>query len=136
MTYKKEVPSSPPPDANIDQKMQWANDYWNQERQKEAEEILLTGSKEVLLKAVDKKVMTTAVGALDKFEQAFGYLWGREKSSLQRNDKERAVYSAWRAVRRDILDSGERQKTQIRKELNNYKILFKGFENDSTQRSG
>lgn len=132
---KREVPSSPPKGATLDDKAAWANAYYKQERDKEATEILLAGSREVLLKSLDKKIMTATIGALHQFEQAFGYLWGQNKTSLQRNDNERAAYATWQGIRREILDNGERQKNYIRNELENYKILFKRFENDSTQRS-
>jgi len=135
MTRTKEIPDRPPDGATLDQKAAWANEYWRQEREKESEEILLAGSREVLLKSIDKKIMTATVGALYQFEQAFGYLWGQNKTSLQRNDNERAAYSTWQGIRREILDNGERQKAYVRKELENYQILYKRFKNDSTQRS-
>jgi len=63
-------------------------------------------------KLIRKKIETTMIGCLARFEESFGYLWGQDKDHLSQSEEE---FSAiWEQVRESILDHGN---TQIRKAM-------------------
>lgn len=78
-------------------------------------------SKEQLIKVIDKRITTVFIGALDRFENAFGYLWGRGEKNITPEQK-KFLY-LWKEVRTAILDHGHDQiKLLINKELAPYNI--------------
>jgi hypothetical protein len=63
-------------------------------------------------KILKKKIETTMIGCLARFEESFGYLWGQNKEKL--SDKELEFLELWERVRESILDHGN---SQIRKAI-------------------
>lgn len=128
MTTKPDIPQPYHVDGmSLEEKTRWANDYYKQERQKESDAILFAGSRAVLNKSIDKKIMTTAVGSLDRIERLLGHLWGKDKTYLGRTNREKELFTVWCGLRRQILDLAEGQKKLTAKELDNYKILYTKF---------
>ena len=63
-------------------------------------------------KLIRKKIETTMIGCLARFEESFGHLWGQDKDHLSQGEEQ---FSAiWEQVRESILDHGN---TQIRKAM-------------------
>ena len=69
-------------------------------------------------KIIRKKIETTMIGSLARFEEAFGHLWGHNKEHISQ-EEERFLY-IWEQVRESILDHGN---TQIRKAISELKGL-------------
>jgi hypothetical protein len=64
-------------------------------------------------KIMRKKIETTMIGCLARFEEAFGYLWGQDKEQLTKEEEK--FSDIWEQVRESILDHGNHQ-IQIRVE--------------------
>ena len=57
-----------------------------------------------------KRLETTMIGALARFENVFGYLWGHHKSMDQSlTDEEMDFDNMWQDVRNNILNHGNQQ---------------------------
>lgn len=54
-----------------------------------------------------KKIQTTMIGALARFEEGFGYLWGHNQDSL--TPKQLEFKNMWDKVRTEILNNGNDQ---------------------------
>ena len=67
-------------------------------------------------KIMRKKIETTMIGCLARFEEAFGYLWGQDKEQLTKEEEK--FLDTWEQVRESILDHGNHQ---IRKALGELK---------------
>jgi hypothetical protein len=67
-------------------------------------------------KLIRKKIETTMIGCLARFEEAFGYLWGQDKEQL--SEQEERFSAIWEQVRESILDHGN---NQIRKAMGELK---------------
>lgn len=87
---------------------------------KQNEERFSEKSKEMFLKIAEKKFQTTFIGALHEFEQEFGYLWGHgEQQPTVEQQKMRRI---WEKVRNNILNKGNTQIRNLRKEAEQYKM--------------
>lgn len=93
-----------------------------EERKKRAEENRKTHSKKQLMTNIDKKFNTTMIGALAKFEQMFGHLWGHGKAKL--TEKEQEYKDIWESTRTQILDNGNNQKRIALDEIAHYSVEF------------
>lgn len=94
-------------------------------------------SKSQLLNIVDRKLHTTFIGALAKFEAAFGFLWGDDKDDLSEDDVELLKLletngfdkeywkEIWLETREKILDNGNNQLKALKKEIRNYDISWR-----------
>lgn len=57
-----------------------------------------------------KKIETTMIGALSRFEESFGNLWGHHKREDEPlSDKELQMEDLWNFTRNSILDHGNKQ---------------------------
>lgn len=56
-----------------------------------------------------KRFQTTMIGALFKFEQNFGYLWGQDKDDEKLTQNEEKFRSKWEDTRNEILNNGNNQ---------------------------
>lgn len=97
--------------------------------------------KEELIRNIEKRLKTTMIGALAKFEESFAYLW--EEPSINREKYE----DLWEDTRNEILNHGNKQIRLAVKELydfvdgrNNkfqekyhYKFYFKNPDNGDDQ---
>lgn len=63
-----------------------------------------------------KRILTTMIGALARFEDAFGYLWGIDSDNPTQEQLD--IESKWEKVRTEILDHGN---NQIRGAINDIK---------------
>lgn len=71
-----------------------------------------------LSKIMQKKVITTTIGALSSAEQHFGHLWADD------TPEGRAMYEAYQRFRSEVLDKGNAQARNIDVELNQYDIKW------------
>lgn len=69
---------------------------------------------EDLLYEIEKRIKTTMIGSLAKFEQTFGYLWEEEGPDQQMYE------DMWEDTRNDILNHGNHQIRSALKELGSY----------------
>ena len=69
---------------------------------------------EELMYEMEKRLKTTMIGALAKFEENFGYLW-------EENGPDQQMYEdMWEDTRNDILNHGNHQIRSAMKELANH----------------
>lgn len=71
---------------------------------------------------IEKRIQTTMIGALAKFEENFGHLWGIDKND-DLTDKELYFNNLWEKTRVAILNNGNNQLRNalgdLQKALNN-----------------
>ena len=67
--------------------------------------------KDQLMYDMEKRLKTTMIGAIAKFEESFGYLWEEE------SDKRLIYDSLWEQTRNNILNHGNHQIRLALKEL-------------------
>lgn len=56
---------------------------------------------------IKKRIQTTMIGALARFEENFGYLWGQDQENL--NSEQIRNLDLWEKTRTEILDNGNNQ---------------------------
>jgi hypothetical protein len=66
---------------------------------------------------LEKRFQTTMIGALAKFEDAFGNLWGHNKHDNELTDKELDFRDLWERTRMLILNNGNHQMRSAISEL-------------------
>ena len=94
----------------------------------------LEKSKIRLGKIIDTKLRTTFIGALDRFEKEFGYLWGHEERQPTIQQQEMA--RKWARVREGILTNGNNQMRNLKKELEYYDVKWNRYHIEFKVRSG
>ena len=57
---------------------------------------------------------TLMIGAIDRIEQQFGYLWGHDKLDEDATEEEDRMYNEFMDLRESILDHGNEQICKIR----------------------
>lgn len=67
-----------------------------------------------LLDSIYKKFQTTMIGSLAKFEKAFGYLWTKDNTNIEK------FQEIWEYTRNDILNNGNKQSRLAINELKEY----------------
>lgn len=76
---------------------------------------------------IKKKILTTTIGSLARFEKYFGYLWGQGKENL--TDQEEQMLDLWEEARYEILNLGNQQIRSIESTMpkfqNKYHYNFK-----------
>ena len=60
---------------------------------------------------VKKKILTTTICSLARFEKYFGFLWGQNKDHLTQQEEE--MLDLWEETRNEILDLGNRQMRSV-----------------------
>lgn len=73
--------------------------------------------KKRLFRIVGKKVTTSFVGALARFEDFFGRLWGHGRPEQELSENERRWRELWRECRTEILNNGNNQVRALEAEL-------------------
>jgi len=86
----------------------------------------LTDSKQRLLRNIQRKLNTTFIGSLSKFEVAFGELWGHGKDVSELTETEQSFREAWEQCRTSVLDNGNSQARGVVSELNEYEVIWVG----------
>ena len=64
---------------------------------------------------ISKRMQTTFIGAISRFETEFGYLWGHEEESPSPEQQNKR--NQWERLRKSILDHGNQQLRQLLKEI-------------------
>lgn len=73
---------------------------------------------DLIIQTATKKLETTMIGALSRFENVFGYLWGQHKNfEEQLTDKEIHFENMWQDVRNNILNHGNQQIRGLQNEI-------------------
>ena len=75
-----------------------------------------------------KKFQTTMIGALARFEERFGYLWGQSKRPEELTIEEQDWREIWNLTRTEVLNNGNNQLRAIKEELARYTVSYNGYE--------
>lgn len=86
-----------------------------------------THSKKRLMEQIKKKFQTTMIGALDKFEQKFGYLWGMGKNPNTHTAQEAQYAEMWEYVRTEILNNGNTQCRACLDDISEYTMTWNRY---------
>lgn len=73
---------------------------------------------------LQKKLQTSFIGSLSKFEESFGSLWGHSKTDSERTPEEKELHRKWLEVRNIILNNGNNQIRAMRNEVDEYTITW------------
>lgn len=77
--------------------------------------------KNLITQIAAKKLETTMIGCLARFENTFGYLWAHHKShNSDLTDNEIYFDNLWQDVRNNILNHGNNQIRALTNELNKF----------------
>ena len=77
-------------------------------------------SQEDVEQLIRKRIQTTMIGALARFEENFGHLWGHFKDPSEPLTPEEEKYAdTWDYTRNQILNQGNSQIRNLSKDLNN-----------------
>ncbi len=101
--------------------------------------------KQILIQIACKRLETTMIGCLARFENIFGYLWGQHKPhNVDLTDQELYFDNLWRDVRNNILNHGNNQMRSLHNEMTkvlqdkpttkyHYKFYVKNPNNQETE---
>lgn len=81
-------------------------------------------SKETLKRHIKTKLNTTMIGALAKFEDMFGHLWGDKLHEDELTNEQLEFRRAWNIVRTEILNNGNNQLRALFAEIEQYTIRY------------
>lgn len=68
---------------------------------------------------IEKRIQTTMIGALDKFEKNFGHLWGHYKDGPLTQEEEEFA-DMWDFTRNQILNQGNTQIRNLHDDFSKY----------------
>lgn len=85
-------------------------------------------TKHQLSQNLEKKFKTTMIGALARFEENFGELWGHGKAKL--NETEEEWRQIWDDTRTEILNNGNNQLRAAQDELAGYSVNREKFKTE------
>lgn len=75
---------------------------------------------------VEKRLQTTMIGAISKFEDNFGYLWGHDIENEEDLTKEQIEFAdAWERTRNQILNQGNAQIRNLKEDFYKWGGLFR-----------
>lgn len=90
---------------------------------KEKSEIIYKeSSKKRLMDNISKKFKTTMIGAIARYEAAFGDLWGQDIDNPSKQQQE--LRRVWEEVRTDILNNGNSQLRAALEEIAQYTMSW------------
>ena len=89
-----------------------------------SEEKYKANSKKRLINNLTRKFQTTMIGALARFEEVFGYLWGYGKQHEDRTKEEKEWFDKWQEVRTAILNNGNNQLRASLDEVSQYTMTW------------
>ena len=92
-----------------------------------AEQRYLESSRKRLLKIVSKKNVTSFIGAIAKFEQFFGAVWGHGVPDDQKTPEQLAWAAAWEQARTEILNNGNNQLRAVENEFAQYTVRWNRY---------
>jgi hypothetical protein len=76
--------------------------------------------REELKDNVGKKFLTSLINSLSQFEMAYGYLWGIGRNTDELTPDEQSFRILWEITRKNILDTGHKQRKNAFAELDMY----------------
>lgn len=77
--------------------------------------------KNLAIDIATKRLETTMIGALSRFENIFGYLWGQHKHHTEPlTDNELYFENLWQDVRNNILNHGNQQIRAMQNDMNKH----------------
>ena len=85
-----------------------------------------------LRRALERKLSTSFVGAISRFEEHFGALWGHGKPEGSLTENERRWRELWSRCRTEVLDNGNAQARAALAELSRYAVEWEGYRLDLT----
>ena len=75
---------------------------------------------------IEKRLQTTMIGALSKFEDNFGYLWGHDiDDETELTQSQQDFADLWERTRNQILNQGNQQIRNIKEDFYKYGGMFK-----------
>ena len=72
--------------------------------------------KQELMKSIEKRIQTTMIGALARFEESFGHLWNTPEDSGEAEK----YWDIWENTRNQILNNGNNQLRSALEDLGNF----------------
>lgn len=75
-----------------------------------------------------KKVTTSFVGAIAKFEEKFGRLWGHGLPLSECTERQREVRDIWQQCRTEVFDLGNAQLGGLDSELKQYQVVWNRYQ--------
>jgi hypothetical protein len=100
-------------------------------KSKEAKrEKFLEESRKRLDKIMTTKIRTAFIGAIDAFEQSFGFLWGQDKKDSERTESEKQMFELFQKARTEALNTGNTQLRNARTEIANHTVEWKRYHLD------
>ncbi len=107
-------------DMLLSKKMKDAARKANQERSE-------ANSRRKLEGVIKKKCQTTMIGALARFEERFGGLWGHGRPLEDLSEEELIEREKWDITRTEVLNNGNNQLRAIQEELSRYVVNYEGY---------
>jgi hypothetical protein len=75
---------------------------------------------------IEKRLQTTMIGALSKFENNFGFLWGHNVPEEEELTQEQLEFSdLWETTRNQILNQGNEQIRNLKEDFYRWGGVFK-----------
>lgn len=87
-------------------------------------------SKSRLKTLVEKKFTTVIIGALAKFEERFGEIWGHGEYEEDMTESQKKQGEMWEMVRTDILNNGNAQMRAAMNEIDQYTMTWDRYQTD------
>jgi hypothetical protein len=79
---------------------------------------MINENKDLVIALAIKRLRTTMIGSISKFENVFGYLWGHYKGpDEQLTDQEIYFDNMWQDVRNNVLNHGNKQIRALEEDL-------------------
>ncbi len=78
-----------------------------------------------LQRKIEKRIMTTLIGSLARFEEAFGVAWGHNLSDQPLTELQKKWLEVWLECRSKILDHGNAQIRAAIQELGLWDIYWR-----------
>lgn len=85
-------------------------------------------SKDNLKRNVTTKFKTTMIGALVRFEETFGNLWGHGKQDHELTREEAQNRKKWNFIRTEILNNGNNQLRSALMEIDQHTVKYNKME--------
>ena len=80
----------------------------------------MRNNKKNVIKKINKRFQTTIIGAIARFEDSFGYLWGQNTEESDLTDTQKDFLDLWESTRTSILNHGNRQMRESIDEVMDY----------------
>lgn len=97
---------------------------YRKDNEKVADEKFKQNSKERLQNITNKKLQTSFIGALDRFEKFFGRIWGFGKKKEECTPNELKWRQIWEECRNEVLNNGNAQIRALATELLQYEMKW------------